>query len=248
MSAPTTVAAVLTAHGEGELATAACQSMSDAIAHARNAGLTVDGAAILDRADAATRSAVSAWAETAGWTLCETDYGDVGCARNHAAEHLAATHLAFLDADDLWSTNWLTAAAAIAAEPEPDGASGVIVHPEFNWIFGADATLYVHIDQRDPAFDPAFLRFANYWDSLAFVPRRTILEVPYQARDLANGWAYEDWNWNCRTLEHGWRHHVAPGTIHFKRRRAGSQTLIARGQNALPRPSRLMRFAEQPPK
>ncbi|TYL51612.1 glycosyltransferase family 2 protein [Nocardioides sp. BGMRC 2183] len=232
-----TIAAVLTAHAEGALAGISLHSMLEAIGRAREIGLDVEALAVLDNPTAATRE-VFAEADQHGLRVEEVAYADQGLVRNHAAQMVGATHLAFLDGDDLWSRNWLVEAYRSCAE-DP----WAIGHPEVNWFFDNQHNLYFLPDQSDPAFDPATLRVANPWDALAFAPRAAHLEHPYSRRAVDDGYAYEDWHWNLETFGGGYRHRVVPGTIHFKRRRRDSQFVRARAQQVLTRPSEQLSYS-----
>lgn len=210
------------------------RSMKDAASVAADAGLSVELIAVLDNPDAGIR-AVFSDIEEQGGRLEEVSFGDQGQVRNHAVSISTGNYVAFLDGDDLWSENWLKDAHAMC-ETKP---GQIIAHPEMNWFFQDNNNLFFHIDQEDENFDPAFLRVMNYWDALCMAPRAAHERYPYADRDIKGGFAYEDWQWNCETLEAGLVHKVVPETIHFKRRRGGSQTMQASGRKALTRTTRL---------
>jgi hypothetical protein len=237
------ISAVLNVHREGALAAATLRSYRDCVAEAQRAGLTVETIAVLDRTDEATRAIFADFAARGG-TVVETDFGDQGLARNEGAARAHGTAVAFLDGDDLWSLNWLAEAWRLFAAAGPK----TIVHPEFDLFFGTSRDILVNVDQTDPSFDPEFLRYGNYWDALCLAARDTFLSVPYAARDLRAGFAYEDWHWNCETIAAGLTHRVALGTIHFKRHRPQSQTVEARSQRALARPTALFYYDYEPPR
>jgi len=231
------VAAIITAHAEGVLAGLSFRSLLDAVAVARAGGLDVEVLVVLDNPTEATRAAF-AEADQHGATVAEVSFADQGKVRNHAVGLVSAAHIAFLDGDDLWSENWLVDAHRTCA-----GDDRVIGHPELNWFFENQQNLYFLPDQTDPAFDPALLRIANPWDALCLAPRAAYLEHPFSARAVADGYAYEDWHWMLETYLGGYVHRVVPETIHFKRRREGSQYVQARARSVLTRPSELHDFA-----
>jgi hypothetical protein len=233
----TDLAAVITAHGEGVLAGLSFRSLLDAVAVARGSGLGVELLVMLDRPTDATRAAF-AEAERHGAAVVEVSYGDQGLVRNHAVGLVTADHVAFLDGDDLWSENWLADGHAFCVS----GEGRVIAHPELNWFFDNQHNLYFLPDQTDPDFDPAFLRIANPWDALCIAPRAAYLEHPFTPRAVADGYAYEDWHWNLETFAGGYVHRVVPETIHFKRRREGSQFVQARSAGVLTRPSDVLDY------
>jgi len=240
MSAPSRpdVTAIITAHAEGPLVGLSLRSMLDAVDHARAAGATVELLAVLDNPDAATREA---FAEAAGhgFRLVETSYADQGRVRNEAVGEATGEHVAFLDGDDLWSENWLTDALAVC-RTDP---GRVIAHPELDWIFDGSSMLAFFPDQLDPAFEPASLRVANAWDALCVAPIEAYRDHPFSRRAIADGYAFEDWHWNMETLASGYVHRLVPETVHFKRRRAGSQFTQARANRSLPRATDLLSYA-----
>lgn len=47
---------------------------------------------------------------------------------------------------------------------------------------------------------------------------------PFVGNDLKRGYGHEDWHWNQATIAKGIAHKPVSETIHFKRRRVGSQS------------------------
>lgn len=232
MSENPDITAIITAHHEGIMAGATLRSFRDAIEHAQGEGISIEAVVYLDNPDTATQRVFQ---DQSGIQLVEVDFRDQGKVRNHAVQQARGEYLAFLDADDLWSLNWLTSALA-TAEP------GRVVHPEFNYFFGDNNNILVKVDQRSPEFDMEFLRVGNYWDALCLAPRSVHLDFPYYDRDIAGGFAYEDWRWNCDTIEGGIEHVVAADTIHFKRRRGGSQSAHSLERQALVKPTAMFHY------
>lgn len=232
------VSAILTGHREGMLAGASLRSLVDAVAHARAEGLVVEVMVVLDKADDPTRTALGV-ASDLGARVREVSYGDHGLVRNDAVQHADGDYVAFLDADDLWSENWLVEAHRLCATAPGE----VIAHPELNWFFDQQHNLYFLPDQTDPEFDLAFLRVQNCWDALCMAPLSAYAEVPHSRRALGEGYAYDDWHWNLETLLAGYTHRVAPDTIIFKRRRRSSQFTAARDAGVMTRTTRFHRYA-----
>ena len=221
------VSAVLTAHGEGALAAVTYRNFENVCAAAEERGLVVERIVMLDRPDARTRVVFDG--ATPELRIVETDFGDQGAVRNLAATLAAGEYLAFIDGDDLWGGNWLHEAHRfLAASPD-----NVIAHPEFCRFFSGVQSVFVNIDQEDPAFREDFLRHANYYDAMCMARRTTHLAFPYCKRRIRDGFAFEDWHWNCETIAGGQVHKIVPDTIHFKRRRQTSQTMQASGNRSL---------------
>lgn len=214
----TKVTAVLNAHGEGLLAGPSIASFCEARAHAQSNGITVESIFILDRAKELTRATIEG-AQVADVTIYNTDFGDPAGSRNFAATKASGEYVAYLDADDLWSENWITEATRFCeAQPRP-----IIAHSEINVVFGDIRNVWIHADSAAPDFDAGYLSIGNYWDAMAFISRDLMLEFPFRSNDLKQGYGHEDWHWNCVTLLAGYDHRPVPDTVHFKRRRVNSQ-------------------------
>jgi len=231
------ITAIITAHREGIISALSLHSLHRTVVVAREQGASVQTLAVLDRPNAAT---LDVFQERGGIidAVHVVDFGDQGLARNHAIEQAIGEHVAFLDGDDLWSENWLADAWDFSRRQ----SKPVIAHPEFNWFFDGNNNIFVHTDQESDEFNVDFLRFYNYWDALCFAPRTAHRDSPYCRRDIKGGFAFEDWHWNCETIAAGYIHRVVPDTIHFKRRRAGSQTIEASSTRSLMRPTALTRY------
>jgi glycosyltransferase involved in cell wall biosynthesis len=211
------ISVVITAHREGIIAGATARSAKAAIAHlAQETGRKAEVLVILDRADTLTGSVLAeAFGDTA--RLVETSLGDPGQARNAGTQLAAGTCITFLDADDLWSFNWLTEAWRFV-ELRPDA----VAHSNCNVIFGKERNLWWHISSEGPLFDPLYLEWSNYWDAMAFARTDIYRRFPFKPNDLSIGVGHEDWHWNVVTIAAGIAHIPVPNTIHFKRRREGS--------------------------
>ena len=232
------ISAIISAHREGIRAGISLRSFMECIAGARQYGLSVETIAVLDTPDAATKSLFEQFESRDPVTL-EVEFGDQGLARNAAIDNSSGRFIAFLDGDGLWSYNWLYAAYEVCAHSNDT----VIAHPEFNWFFDGDNAIFTHIDQDHPDFDIEFMRFGNYWDALCMAPRRAYTDLPFSESDLDNGYAYEDWHWNCMTLAGGYKHKTVKDTIHFKRRRQNSQNIKASKSRNVARQSAISLYA-----
>lgn len=218
----TAISAIVTLHDEHLRAGPTLRSAEIAVARAEAAGLSVERLIGLDRPTAETAAYALAFAGDA-WRVTEVDCGDQGAARNAYAAASKGDWIAFLDGDDLWSENWLTEAFKTTKSGEGDA----IIHPEVNWFFGNASAIHVNVGQDDPLFDPRFYLYRSHYDALSFAPRAAHLDIPFAARDLERGYAFEDMQWAVETMLAGYRHMVAPDTIIFKRRRDGSQNAKA---------------------
>ena len=225
------ITAILAAHVEGTMVGVSFRSMLAAVGVAAEAGLDIEMLVVLDKPDEATREML-AEVNTHGARLLAVSYGDQALVRNHAVRESKGRFIALLDGDDLWTENWLVAAHALCV-----GEPRTIAHPYADWVFGESNSLSLPPDQTDPQFNAATLRVTNAWDALCLAPREAFLDHPFQARDLAQGYAFEDWLWNLDTVRAGYVHRVVPDTIHFKRSRSGSQFRHATANLSTTRPT-----------
>jgi hypothetical protein len=221
----------VTAHSETLVAGPTMRSAEAAIRNAEAAGLRVERLIGLDAPSADCRTFFSQPA-FAAWKISEFELCDQGAARNALAKIAAGRWIAFLDADDLFSENWLVRAAERLAQAAEAGDK-VIVHPEINWIFDTAQFVFAKPAQDDPIFTPYYFYITTYYDALCMAPRESHIKTPYAPRDIAAGFAYEDWQWNVETMAAGWRHVIAKDTIVFKRLRDTSQGVQSRQRQTL---------------
>jgi len=208
---------IVTAHNETVVSGPTMRSADVAVAAAREAGFTVQPIIVLDKATPET-TAYFTQDRFDHWERRVFDEGDLGRVRNAVVPDTDGRYLAFLDADDLFSQNWLSAGIAHldAAHERGDRA---IAHPELNMIFDGSRSVVVNIPDTSALFTPYYLYVRHYYDSLLLAPREAHLEVPYVSRDVPNGLSYQDFQFTIETLDAGWRHVVVPDTVIFKRRR-----------------------------
>lgn len=221
---------IVTAHDETVVCGPTMRSADMAIARARSAGFSVEAITALDRATPACR-AYFHQDRFDHWTRLDVDQGDLGRARNDVVPRCAGDNIAFLDADDLFSENWLEDGLKLIRAGDAIGERR-IAHPELNWLFDGEMSAYVKIDQDDPLFSPHHFAFTNYYDSLCMSPRSAHLDCPYVHRDIAGGLSFQDWQYSVETMAAGYVHRSARDTIIFKRRRDFSLVIESRNRQA----------------
>jgi Glycosyl transferase family 2 len=225
------VTVMVTVHNETLVCGPTMESAEQAIVAARAAGHTVQSVLALDNATDATteyfdRPEFDPWEK---WVVRE---GDPGRVRNTLVPRTEGRYVAFLDADDLFSENWLAAGVTALKEADERGER-MIAHPELNVIFDGGAQMNQNISQDSPLFTPYFLYVRNCYDTLCLTPREAHLEVPYGGRDIANGISREDWQFAIETMGRGWKHVIVPDTIIFKRRRDFSMMVESNARKSI---------------
>jgi hypothetical protein len=228
---PTDLTLMVTVHSETLVCGPTMESADRAVAAARQAGHTVQTIIALDNATQATAD----YFRQPGfdhWEHWETHEGDPGNVRNALVPQTDGRYIAFLDADDLFSENWLSDGIS-ALKAVDERGERVIAHPELNVIFDGGTQVNHNVPQDSLLFTPHFLYVRNCYDTLCLAPRDAHLTVPYGGRDIANGLSREDWQFAVETMTRGWRHVVVPDTIIFKRRRDSSMMVESTGRGAV---------------
>ena len=227
---------MITAHKEGNLLLPTIVSANDAIDEclAQFPEVNVQKYIFLDNPDALTYEIASSISSEHKFTLLTGSEGDPGLARMNAISKTKEDFIALLDGDDLWSENWLMEAVK---SYYTDGHELTVYHPEYNLIFGGANQLVRQGCSEDPFYNTEFLRFTNYWDALCFCHRSVFEHVPIPGNRKEEGFEHEDFLWNCLTIEKGVSHKLVKDTIHFKRRRSGSVSVLAEGNFSKRKPS-----------
>lgn len=223
------VSIIITCHREGIITAVTGKSaLATAAYAAETSGITCEFIAIFDRTDAITKnSLVSILPENS--IISDVDLGDPALARNHGIELASGTCAAFLDGDDLWSENWI-ANAWHYSKKHPNA----VLQSDCNVVFGETSNIWWHVDSENALFDPNYLPWTNYWDAMSFAPTEIYRKYPFKKNDLILKFGHEDWHWSCLTYENGIPHKPVPETIHFKRRRVGSQmSLVSNSKSVM---------------
>ncbi|MBU2980654.1 glycosyltransferase family 2 protein [Lentibacter algarum] len=216
----------ITAHAETLEAGPAMRSAELAIAAVEEAGFAVQRLLGFDTPTPQT-TRYFGQPRFDAWERHSFAFADQGETRSALADIASGRYLAFLDADDLLSSNWLLAAMTLL---EAQSNDRMIAHPELIWQFDGSNTVYTQPSQSSPLFTPHHFAMQNYYDALCLAPRQAWQEVRYAPRDVQAGYAYEDWQWALETIEAGWEHVSVPDTLIFKRRRDVSQSQAARAR------------------
>ena len=224
---------IVTAHSETLVCGPTMTSAAVAVEAAQGAGFSVQTVVALDNPTEATSEYFNQ-PDFGHWEKWEISEGDPGRARNALVPQVSGRFVAFLDADDLFSENWLADGLGVLTEAEERGER-IIAHPEVNLIFDGGSALNHNVGQDSPLFTPHFLYVRNCYDTLGLAPREAHLEVPYGNRDIANGLSREDWQFAIETMARGWKHVVVPDTIIFKRRRDFSMMVESGSSKSLVR-------------
>lgn len=229
----TDLTVIVTAHDETVVAGPTMRSADLAVEAARERGYTVQPIIALDAATEAT-TAYFQQSRFDHWERRILNEGDLGRVRNALLPDTDGDLIAFLDADDLFSENWLAEGCAAIRAGDKRGEK-LIAHPELNVLFDRNAAVTRNVDQDSALFTPHYFYVRNYYDSLCLAPREAHLAAPYTPRDIPNGLSYQDWQFSMETMSRGWKHVVVKDTIIFKRRRDFSLVMESKGRRSLVR-------------
>jgi hypothetical protein len=224
---------IVTAHSETLVSGPTMASADLAVAAAREAGYTVQTIIALDQATDATKEYFHQ-DDFDHWERWEMNEGDLGRVRNELVPRTDGRYIAYLDADDLFSENWLVKGLD-KLEAARERGERAIAHPEIILTFDGTIGLHQNVEQRSPLFTPYFLYMRNVYDSLCLSPREAHLAVPYMHRDITRGLSWQDWQFAIETMSRGWEHVVVADTVIFKRRRDFSLMVESASRRSLVR-------------
>jgi hypothetical protein len=210
----------LNSHREGELWPRSFRSVLHALEMFDATGENWELLILADRCDTLTNQLIEesvrdSQSRYRNIKIVTATVGDLGLSRNLAAEQAQGEFLAFVDADDFVSANWLVAGVR-AARANP----GVFFHPECNVYFGQHSAIFLHRDSD--TYDLRTLFFHNLWSALSLGPTALYRAHPYHRNDIHLGFGYEDWFWHGQTLAQGRTHRPVPETCHIVRLKAAS--------------------------
>ena len=224
---------IVTAHDETAVAGPTMRAADLAVEAAREGGYSVQPIIALDAATEATH-AYFRQRRFDHWERRILDEGDLGRVRNALVPETDGDFIAFLDADDLFSENWLLRGLDNVRAGEERGERR-IAHPELNVLFDRNLAVTRNLDQHSPLFTPFYFYLRNYYDSLCLAPRDAHISVPYVHRDIPNGLSFQDFQFAIETMAQGFVHVVVKDTIIFKRRRTASLVVESMNRKAIVR-------------
>jgi glycosyltransferase involved in cell wall biosynthesis len=208
---------VITAHAEGIIAHKTMLSVEAALSEL-SADTTYEVLISIDNGDSSTLDYFRRYNNKPYYSVYPVNFRDLSASRNNAARLAKGEYIAFLDADDLVSSNWLAAAYEIVS------SKFAIVHPEYSITFGDGNLIWKKRSSSDTTYDTLCMVDNNLWDSPSMAHRDIYLQHPYAPN--GNGFGYEDKQFNSETMAAGIPHVVAPQTLLFVRRKVTGSMLM----------------------
>lgn len=127
---------------------------------------------------------------------------------NVAIKKTHAVYTMIIDVGDLVSSNWLRDSYNFLRHH-----SSLVLHPEYQFAFGAKDRLQRIVGSSDEVFNPRVLAKEDSLGSVIMARTTTFVQVPF----VTTGGKQEAWLWNMDTLSVGHEHAVTPGTLYAKR-------------------------------
>ncbi|WP_066963977.1 glycosyltransferase [Microbulbifer sp. Q7] len=213
------VSIVLNMHRESSYLRPTLESLKECILHAKKNDISVELVAVFDRSDEFTRevffSVDHSFCEEL--KIVEVDVGSLGLARNAGISHASGEYIWTSDADDLVSSNCIVELLRTAQSHNSDKA---VVFVEYLCAFGEPYHVVRYVGSE--CLTPADFALQHSYVSRIFVARSIFNDLQYKDLQLTQGFAYEDWDLNCRLLASGYEFIVAKDTAFFYRQREGS--------------------------
>jgi len=212
------ISIVLNLHDETRYLRRTMRSLEEAVGFARLDKLSFELVAVLDRPSPSLAQWVAAYDFSAFdlHRVIEVDYGSPGPSRNSGARVATGTYIATCDADDLISYNCFRQCYCAIRQAGP----GTIVVPQYVLGFGESYHLY-RCFGTETVSRLAF--FGDHPYTARIFAHRSVFEtIEYPHIREGDGFAYEDWHFNCEAVAKGYEFAVAKDTILFYRQRAHS--------------------------
>lgn len=227
------ISVIVNLHDEGILCYPTLRSVAEAISKAQANGINCELLVVVDNPSDEMKDLTKGYMEFINsmipldFSIKELDVKDLGLSRNKGAELSNGKYITYIDGDDLWGEDWLLNCYNFYESQSDE----IVLHPEVNFIFGAQHHIFFHTDMDSKEFDIDFLRINNYWTALSFALKSTYINIPFEKNRIKEGFGFEDWNWNCRTIEKNIKHKLAPNTCHFIRKKEVGSMLSQTNEN-----------------
>jgi glycosyltransferase involved in cell wall biosynthesis len=216
------VSLIITAHNEGKLVLSALNSI---LQNLRNAEIPDYEILIgLDNPNQETKNMSSQNDFDHNFIhIHNFNLKDIGIVRQNLLNSSKFEYISFLDADDIWSDNWL-----YESKHFYDKYPNAVLHPDLTLFFDKKIE-YVrkNPDSTSRKFKKELLVFENVWTSSFITPRWVMEKFPMKSgntSDDSSPYAYEDWSWFRETLAAGIEHRVVKKTAHFHKIKDTSNT------------------------
>lgn len=210
------VSVILNMHAESFYLMPTLRSLDQCALEAKKLKYNIELIGVFDCANYRTKSAFNNFIFS-GFSCVKTinvDYCSLGLARNAGIELAVGDYIWISDGDDLVSNNALI---ELIQASRGKKKSCVFVM-DFLVAFGEKYHVARYFNSS--VLTPADFVFQHPYVSRIFAHRDILLKVKYKNLALGDGFAYEDWDLNCRLYESGIEFEAVKETIIFYRQRS----------------------------
>ncbi|NTU49858.1 MAG: glycosyltransferase [Desulfobulbaceae bacterium] len=213
------VSVVLNMHREAIYLRPTLFSLDACAVDASENGINVELIAVFDRPDAETL-AVFQSTQLSGFVVVKTivvDFGSLGLARNAGIDQAEGEFVWTADGDDLVSRNALVRLVDTARK---NSHKEVAIFIEYLVAFGTQYHVARYVNSE--WLTAADFAYQHPYVSRIFIKKAVFEKLRYRDLKVTTGFAYEDWDFNCRLLAAGFVFIIAPYTLLFYRQRRNS--------------------------
>ena len=213
------VSVVLNMHREALFLRPTLISLEACAVEAQKVGLVVELVAVFDRADEATREVFHS-TPLHGFCAVKTleiDVGSLGLARNAGIQEAEGEFIWTSDGDDLVSRN---AIVELVKTARYHHNSKVAVFLDYLTAFGEQYHVVRYVGSE--WLTAADFAYQHPYVSRIFIRRSAFDSMCYLDLKVTTGFAYEDWDFNCRLFAAGFDFAIATDTVLFYRQRGNS--------------------------
>ena len=222
------ISIVITAHDEGQMVLQCVEMVWQSIAYASsNRSIAHEILVALDCPDFETRKILKYDFESErNVSTFELDFMDIGLVRNKMISLCKNDLIFFVDADDLWSKNWISKVL-----DESRYALNSIFHPEHTYFVDRENTRVFQNFKLKKFFNSKYtLLFENHWTS-SFATKKTVFNlIRFKSGKVGQDsgiFAFEDWTFFRDTLFLGFKHEIVSDTFHINRIKESSNTSLS---------------------
>lgn len=238
MSKSILLSVVVTVHNEGLIAHKTMKSIFAATEILKNHNKSFEIIIHIDNGDDITNEYFTRYKNSPEIKIFSNSFSDPGPSRNFAVQKSKGSYVAFVDGDDLISSNWLIEGLNILESSKKE----TIVHPEAVLTFGVNQpnTLSIYKESFSKDEDTLILLGENRWGSVIMAKKETLLKFPY--KHLKKGFGHEDYVFSIETVEGEIDHKVAKNTVLFYRRSDHSRLSSSNNSHVIIPPVNLFDF------
>lgn len=209
-----TLSIIVTAHHEGLIAHKTMRSIERAVAKLEKAALSYEIIVSIDRGDETT---VNYFKNYRGLpiTIYQWDHGDLSGSRNSAIAKAHGRFVAFIDADDLMSENWLHDGLQLLLQKT---YGKYVAHSAYTIEFEGTDAIVQKTGCTNKDQDILLSVLSGRWNSVIIAPITPLKKFPYAPN--SPGYGYEDWYLSCCLIDNDVKNVLVPETAIFVRRKA----------------------------